>query len=64
MRMDARHIAGIAKGHVMRHPYKSLEMNSLYAQEQAVFAKMQAEQQIRKRRQRRRRVLMWVLRRL
>ncbi|MEX0365143.1 MAG: hypothetical protein AB3N22_03680 [Ruegeria sp.] len=48
----------------MRHPYKSLEMNSLYAQEQAVFAKMQAEQQIRKRRQRRRRVLMWVLRRL
>ncbi|MEL6466686.1 MAG: hypothetical protein AAFQ58_17110 [Pseudomonadota bacterium] len=48
----------------MRHPYKSLEMNSIYAQEQAVFAKMQADDHIRKRRQRRRRALMWVLRRL
>ena len=48
----------------MQHPYKSLEMNSVYAQEQALFAKMQVEEQIRKRRQRRRRALMWVLRRL
>ena len=48
----------------MQHPYKSLEMNSVYAQEQAVFAKMQAQEHIRKRKQRRRRALMWVLRRL
>jgi len=48
----------------MKHPYKSLEMNSLYREEQAVFAKMQVEEQNRKRRARRRRALMWVLRRL
>ncbi len=48
----------------MKHPYKSLEMNSIYAQEQMLFAKMQDADQIRKRKQRRRRMLMWVLRRL
>ena len=48
----------------MLHPYKSLEMNSLYAQEQRQFAKLKEEMQNRKRRARRRRLLMWVLRRL
>lgn len=48
----------------MQHPYKSLEMNSLYAKEQALFADMQKQERIRKRRQRRRRALMWILRRL
>lgn len=48
----------------MRHPYKSLEMNSLYQQEQSEFAKMKEDMQNRKRRARRRRILMWVLRRL
>ncbi|WP_299206417.1 hypothetical protein [uncultured Tateyamaria sp.] len=48
----------------MLHPYKSMEMNSLYAKEQDLFAKMQEQERIRKRSQRRRRVLMWVLRRL
>lgn len=48
----------------MQHPYKSLEMNSIYRKEQALFAKLQAEEQIRKRKQRRRRAPMWVLRRL
>lgn len=48
----------------MLHPYKSLEMKSLYAEEQDVFAKMQVQERNRKRRQRRRRVLMWILRRL
>ncbi|MFL4471431.1 hypothetical protein ACERZ8_16695 [Tateyamaria armeniaca] len=48
----------------MRHPYKSLEMNSLYAREQSLFAEMKVADQIRKRKQRRRRMLMWVLRRL
>ena len=48
----------------MKHPYKSLEMNSVYAQEQRIFAKLQAEDQIRKRKQRRRRAQMRVLRRL
>ncbi|MBY5932884.1 hypothetical protein KUV51_07745 [Tateyamaria omphalii] len=64
MRIALRHISFRTKGHLMQHPYKSLEMNSLYAQEQRVFAKLQAEEQIRKRKQRRRRALMWVLRRL
>ena len=48
----------------MLHPYKSMEMNSLYAQEQTLFAKMIEDMQKRKRRARRRRMLMWVLRRL
>ena len=48
----------------MQNPYKPLEMNSIYAQEQAVFAKMQAESRIRKRKHRRRKALMWVLRKL
>ena len=48
----------------MKHPYKSLEMNSIYADEQRVFAKMKDEDHLRKRKQRRRRALMWVLRRL
>ncbi|MEL6565877.1 MAG: hypothetical protein AAFU63_06460 [Pseudomonadota bacterium] len=48
----------------MKHPYTSLETQSLYAQEQALFAKMKAEDQNRKRRKRRRQALMWVLRRL
>ncbi|WP_299731063.1 hypothetical protein [uncultured Tateyamaria sp.] len=57
-------IGDSVKGNVMKHPYKSLEMNSIYAQEQMLFAKMQDADQIRKRKQRRRRMLMWVLRRL
>ncbi|WP_299546139.1 hypothetical protein [uncultured Tateyamaria sp.] len=48
----------------MQHPYKSLEMNGLYAQEQTLFAKLQEQERIRKRSQRRRRVLIWILRRL
>lgn len=48
----------------MKHPYKSLEMNSIYAQEQAAFAKMKEAEHLRKRKQRRRRVVMWILRRL
>ncbi|MEL6807982.1 MAG: hypothetical protein AAFO97_09390 [Pseudomonadota bacterium] len=48
----------------MQHPYKSLEMNSIYAQEQAVFAEMKEAEHLRKRKQRRRRVVMWILRRL
>ena len=48
----------------MKHPYKSLEMQSIYAQEQAVFAEMKEQMQSRKRRARRRRALMWVMRRL
>ena len=48
----------------MRHPYKSLEMNSIYAQEQAAFAKMKEADHLRKRKQRRRRMVMWILRRL
>lgn len=48
----------------MENPYIPLEMRSQYAREQALFAKMKEEAQICKRRQRRRRALMWVLRRL
>ncbi|WP_415920317.1 hypothetical protein [Tateyamaria sp. SN6-1] len=48
----------------MKHPYTSLETQTLYAQEQAVFAEMQGQEQMRKRRKRRRRALMWILRRL
>lgn len=48
----------------MKHPYVSLETNSLYAEEQRLFAKLQDDMQNRKRRQKRRRLLMWVLRRL
>lgn len=48
----------------MENPYETKEMISAYAQEQALFAEMQAAAQNRKRKQRRRRVLMWVLRRL
>lgn len=48
----------------MQNPYKSLEMNSIYAEEQRLFAQQQEQLQNRKRRERRRRALMWVLRRL
>ncbi len=48
----------------MLHPYKSMEMNSIYEQEQAAFAKMKEAEHLRKRKQRRRRVVMWILRRL
>jgi len=48
----------------MQHPYKSMEMLSLYEQEQSAFADMKEQMQNRKRRARRRRMLMWVLRRL
>ena len=48
----------------MKHPYKSLEMLSVYQKEQALFAEMQEDAQKCKRRKRRRRALMWVLRRL
>ncbi len=48
----------------MQHPYKSMEMLSLYEQEKAAFADMEEQMQNRKRRARRRRMLMWVLRRL
>ena len=48
----------------MLHPYKSMETNSIYAHEQATFAKMKEEAQLRKRKQRRRRLIMWILRRL
>ena len=43
---------------------KTAENQSIYAQERATFAKMQEVDQMRKRKQRRRRALMWVLRRL
>ena len=52
------------KGMDMKHPLKALETPSIYAQEQALFAEMQAAAQKRKRSQLRRRMLMWVLRRL
>ncbi|WP_299614314.1 hypothetical protein [uncultured Tateyamaria sp.] len=42
----------------------ALEMDTVYGQEQRLFAKMQEEAQMRKRRSQRRRVLMWVLRKL
>ncbi|MEL6452591.1 MAG: hypothetical protein AAFQ19_15140 [Pseudomonadota bacterium] len=48
----------------MQHPYKSLELNSIYAKEQALFAQMKDADENRKRRARRRRALMWILRRL
>ncbi|WP_193743541.1 hypothetical protein [Tateyamaria sp. ANG-S1] len=48
----------------MLHLYKSMETQSIYTQEQRLFAEMQEAEQNRKRRQRRRRVLMWILRRL
>ncbi|MEO1556657.1 MAG: hypothetical protein AAFS01_09505 [Pseudomonadota bacterium] len=48
----------------MQHPYKSMEMNSIYAQEQAAFAEMKEAEHLRKRKQRWRRVVMWILRRL
>ena len=48
----------------MKHPYNDLQTQSLYAKEQAIFAKMQEHDHIRKRRKRRRQALMWVLRRL
>ncbi|WP_299145200.1 hypothetical protein [uncultured Tateyamaria sp.] len=48
----------------MKHPYKSMETLSIYDQERAVFAEMKEQMQNRKRRARRRRMLMWVLRRL
>ncbi|MEO0666942.1 MAG: hypothetical protein AAFZ99_03435 [Pseudomonadota bacterium] len=48
----------------MKHPYSDIQTQSLYAQEQSAFAKMQDEERIRKRRKRRRQALMWVLRRL
>ncbi|MEO9575896.1 MAG: hypothetical protein ABJ263_02495 [Tateyamaria sp.] len=48
----------------MLHPYKPLELNSIYAQEQAAFAKMKEAEHLRKRKLRRRRVVMWILRRL
>ncbi|MEM6374017.1 MAG: hypothetical protein AAF727_14725 [Pseudomonadota bacterium] len=48
----------------MQHPYKSLETNSIFAQEQRHFAELKAADQLRKRKQRRRRALMWLLRRL
>lgn len=48
----------------MYNPYKSLETNGIYAQEQLLFAKMKEADHLRKRKQRRRRALIWVLRRL
>ena len=48
----------------MEYAEKAMELNSNYSREQALFAEMQAAAQKRKRTQRRRRVLMWVLRRL
>ena len=48
----------------MQNQYKPLEVNGIYAQGQAVFAKMQSDAQIRKRKHRRRKALMWVLRKL
>ncbi|MEL6620484.1 MAG: hypothetical protein AAFP16_16530 [Pseudomonadota bacterium] len=48
----------------MEYADKAMELNSNYAQEQALFAEMQAAAQKCKRRQRRRRMLMWVLRRI
>ena len=48
----------------MLHPYKSVEMLSIYQREQAEFAELQEQMQKRKRRQRRRRIAKWILRRL
>lgn len=48
----------------MKNPYSEAMPLSIYDQEQRTFAKMKEEMQLRKRRQRRRRVVMWVLRRL
>ena len=48
----------------MKHPYNALQTQSHYDKEQSIFAKMQGQDHIRKRRKRRRHALMWVLRRL
>jgi hypothetical protein len=48
----------------MKQPYFQDQSASLYDQERRVFAEMKEAVQLRKRRQRRRRALMWILRRL
>ncbi|WP_299693433.1 hypothetical protein [uncultured Tateyamaria sp.] len=48
----------------MLHPYNDLHTQSIYAQEQEAFAKMQEADRFRKRRKWRRQALKWVLRRL
>lgn len=48
----------------MQHPYNDMHTQSLYAQEQLAFAKMQEEEQLRKRRKWRRQALKWVLRKI
>jgi hypothetical protein len=48
----------------MKHDYFPDEFNSIYDQEQAVFAKMKERERISKRRKRRRYILLWILRRL
>ncbi len=58
------HIGVRAKGYIMQKHNGALEMDTVYGQEQRLFAKMQEEAQMRKRRSQRRRVLMWVLRKL
>ncbi|WP_299288086.1 hypothetical protein [uncultured Tateyamaria sp.] len=48
----------------MQHDYFQGQVDTIYRQEQRAFAEMQERMQNCKRRQRRRRALMWVLRRL
>lgn len=48
----------------MKYEYFQGDFDSFYQQEQALFAQMKERDQICKRKRRRRRILMWVLRRL
>ncbi|MEO9682633.1 MAG: hypothetical protein ABJF86_09600 [Tateyamaria sp.] len=48
----------------MKYEYFLGNFDSFYQREQSLFAEMKERDQICKRRKRRRRILMWVLRRL
>ncbi|MEP1585500.1 hypothetical protein [Tateyamaria sp.] len=48
----------------MKYEYFLGNFGSFYQREQSLFAEMKEQDQICKRRKRRRRILMWVLRRL
>ena len=48
----------------MKHEYFLGTFDTFYEREQALFAEMKEHEQMCKRRKRRRRILMWVLRRL
>ncbi|MEP5082737.1 MAG: hypothetical protein ABJR46_14890 [Tateyamaria sp.] len=57
-------LCALAGGSSMKYEYFLGNFGSFYQREQSLFAEMKEQDQICKRRKRRRRILMWVLRRL